>query len=70
MSQKKIVQKNTDATRICPVSRKCGGCQLMNMTYEEQLRYKQAKVVEDMLAIAKELLDKEREKGNKNETLD
>ena len=31
-------------TRICPVSRKCGGCQLMNMTYEEQLRFKQAKV--------------------------
>ena len=31
-------------TRICPVSRKCGGCQLMNMNYEEQLRFKQAKV--------------------------
>lgn len=34
-----------NATRICPVSRKCGGCQLMNMTYEEQLAYKQAKVI-------------------------
>ena len=32
-------------TRICPVSRKCGGCQLMNMTYEEQLAYKQSKVI-------------------------
>jgi len=31
--------------RICPVSRKCGGCQLMNMTYPEQLRFKQSKVV-------------------------
>lgn len=37
--------KNTEKTRICPVSRKCGGCQLMNMTYPEQLKYKQAKVV-------------------------
>ena len=40
-----MTQKNINNTRICPVSRKCGGCQLMNMTYEEQLRYKQAKVV-------------------------
>ena len=35
----------TETTRICPVSRKCGGCQLMNMTYAEQLKFKQAKVV-------------------------
>ncbi len=34
-----------DNTRLCPVSRKCGGCQLMNLSYEEQLKYKQAKVV-------------------------
>lgn len=34
-----------DMSRLCPVSRKCGGCQLMNLTYEEQLKYKQAKVV-------------------------
>ena len=40
-----MAQKDINNTRICPVSRKCGGCQLMNMTYEEQLRYKQAKVV-------------------------
>lgn len=33
------------AVRICPVSRKCGGCQLMNMSYEDQLKFKQAKVV-------------------------
>lgn len=38
-------RKNTEKTRICPVSRKCGGCQLMNMTYPEQLKYKQARVV-------------------------
>ncbi len=35
----------TDKTRICPVSRKCGGCQLMNLSYPEQLKFKQAKVV-------------------------
>ncbi len=34
-----------NSTRICPVSRKCGGCQLMNMTYEEQLAFKQSKVI-------------------------
>ena len=39
------IKPNKNDARICPVSRKCGGCQLMNMTYEEQLRFKQAKVV-------------------------
>ena len=29
----------------CPVSKKCGGCQLSNMTYAEQLSFKQAKVI-------------------------
>ena len=38
-------RKNIEKTRICPVSRKCGGCQLMNMSYPEQLKFKQAKVV-------------------------
>lgn len=40
MSDNKASQK-----RICPVSRKCGGCQLMNLSYPEQLKFKQAKVV-------------------------
>ncbi|MGN0527046.1 MAG: 23S rRNA (uracil(1939)-C(5))-methyltransferase RlmD, partial [Acutalibacteraceae bacterium] len=53
-TNKRSVHKNTykaeaasgkNAVRICPVSRKCGGCQLMNMSYEEQLKFKQAKVV-------------------------
>lgn len=30
-------------TAACPLSKKCGGCQLQNMTYEEQLAFKQAK---------------------------
>ena len=29
----------------CAVAKKCGGCQLTNMTYEEQLSFKQAKVI-------------------------
>lgn len=29
----------------CPVSKKCGGCQLSNMTYAEQLSFKQAKLI-------------------------
>ena len=29
----------------CPVAKKCGGCQLQNLSYEEQLRYKQAKCI-------------------------
>ena len=40
MSENKASQK-----RICPVSRKCGGCQLMNLTYAEQLKFKQARAV-------------------------
>ncbi len=28
----------------CPLSKKCGGCQLQNMTYERQLKWKQARV--------------------------
>lgn len=34
--------------RTCPVAKKCSGCQLSNMTYEEQLAYKQ-KDVEGLL---------------------
>ena len=29
----------------CPLYKKCGGCQLQNMTYNEQLSFKQAKVI-------------------------
>lgn len=29
----------------CPLYKKCGGCQLQNMTYSEQLSFKQAKVI-------------------------
>ncbi len=29
----------------CPLSKKCGGCQLQNMSYDRQLNYKQEKVI-------------------------
>ena len=32
----------------CPLYKKCGGCQLQNMTYEEQLSFKQAKCVKTL----------------------
>ncbi len=38
MAEKHIV-------RGCPLSRKCGGCQLQNMDYPRQLKYKQEKVI-------------------------
>ena len=38
MSKAAVTNKN-----ICPVYKKCGGCQLQNMSYPEQLRYKQNK---------------------------
>lgn len=30
---------------MCPAAKKCGGCQLANMDYEQQLRYKQGKAI-------------------------
>ena len=35
----------TEIMLQCPVRKKCGGCQLSNMTYKEQLSFKQAKVI-------------------------
>ncbi len=37
-------KKEPEQTSICPVYKKCSGCQLLNMTYEEQLRFKQVKI--------------------------
>lgn len=36
---------NTATLPRCPLSKKCGGCQLQNMSYERQLGYKQEKVI-------------------------
>ena len=35
----------------CPVSRQCGGCQLQSMSYEEQLRYKERKIYNNLTRI-------------------
>ena len=37
-----VKPKNEDR---CPFSRKCGGCQLQNLPYDRQLRYKQGRVL-------------------------
>jgi 23S rRNA (uracil1939-C5)-methyltransferase len=29
----------------CPIAKKCGGCQLQNLDYEEQLSLKQSKII-------------------------
>ena len=38
------MQTSTSLPR-CPLSKKCGGCQLQNMSYDHQLAYKQNKVI-------------------------
>ncbi len=40
MSQTSNLKTNPDA---CPLAKKCGGCQLQNMKYDRQLRWKQAR---------------------------
>lgn len=38
---------------LCPVARQCGGCQLQSMSYEEQLRFKENKVFNNLVRIGK-----------------
>ena len=38
-------------TPLCPVARSCGGCQLQAMDYEEQLRFKETKVLNNLRRI-------------------
>ena len=45
-AQKPGKSKNTNS--LCPVSRRCGGCQFLDIPYEKQLQHKQ-KQVEDLL---------------------
>ena len=37
----------------CPVARQCGGCQLQAMSYEEQLKFKENKVYNNLVRIGK-----------------
>lgn len=38
---------------VCPVARQCGGCQIQEMAYEEQLRFKEHKVRGNLMRIGK-----------------
>ena len=42
--QKKEEQKKTVGKSLCPVHGRCGGCQLLDIPYEEQLKQKQTQV--------------------------
>lgn len=43
--EKKQSEKRKGLGNGCPLYKKCGGCQLQNMTYSEQLSFKQAKAI-------------------------
>ena len=57
----KILKPSADRVEpVCPVSRQCGGCQIQNMSYEAQLRYKENKVKNNLVRIggfSKEYID-------------
>ncbi len=49
---KEIVKPSPDrVTPPCPVAKSCGGCRIMEMSYEAQLRYKQSKVTSALCHI-------------------
>ncbi len=39
------LKENRQAEAPCPLYKKCGGCQLQNLTYEEQLRWKGRRII-------------------------
>lgn len=48
----KILEPSLNRTEPrCPVARQCGGCQLQAMTYEEQLRFKERKIYNNITRI-------------------
>ena len=48
----KLIEASPDRVEAaCPYFGKCGGCQLMNMTYDAQLKYKEEKVKNDLIRI-------------------
>ena len=38
---------------VCPVAKQCGGCQIQEMDYQEQLRFKESKVRNNLIRIGK-----------------
>jgi len=48
----KVIQPSENRVEpACPVARQCGGCQLQAMSYEEQLRFKENKVFNNLVRI-------------------
>ena len=45
--------KNNIKNGSCPVYKKCGGCQLQNLSYQKQLEFKQNKVEKLLKHFAK-----------------
>ena len=57
----KILRPSPDRVApVCPMARKCGGCQIQEMSYEKQLEFKEKKVRGNLVRIGgvpEELLD-------------
>ncbi|MBR2274613.1 MAG: 23S rRNA (uracil(1939)-C(5))-methyltransferase RlmD [Lachnospiraceae bacterium] len=57
-----ILSESPDRTKpVCPVWKRCGGCQLQSLSYPAQLRFKQKKVREHLIRIggfSPELIEK------------
>ncbi len=57
---------------LCPAARRCGGCQLQAMSYEEQLKFKENKVYNNLIRIGKleglrRVVEEETDKGEAEE---
>ncbi|MGN0447473.1 MAG: 23S rRNA (uracil(1939)-C(5))-methyltransferase RlmD [Acutalibacteraceae bacterium] len=48
VKQNKSANKKAGKGNGCPLYKKCGGCQLQNMTYPEQLSFKQVKAIKSL----------------------
>ncbi|MBQ9030023.1 MAG: 23S rRNA (uracil(1939)-C(5))-methyltransferase RlmD [Parasporobacterium sp.] len=52
-----ILQASRDRTEpACPIAQRCGGCQIMQLSYDAQLRFKEQKVRSDLERIGGQVL--------------
>lgn len=51
--EKVLKPSHSRVTAPCPVARRCGGCQLQSMEYEQQLRLKEQKILNNLVRIGK-----------------
>lgn len=49
--EKIVVPSPARVNPLCPVARQCGGCQLQAMSYEEQLKFKERKIYNNLTRI-------------------